>query len=41
MRDRLWIILYDAYGTNQMEAQLLVETFVMGVCIGTIEPYLD
>ena len=38
MRDRLWLVSYDECGTNQWEPQLLVTTFVKGLCRGTI-PY--
>ena len=31
----------DAYGTNHIEAELLVVTFVKGLCRGTISLYLD
>ena len=41
MRDCLWLVPYDACGTNQIEAQLLVATFVKGLCRGTISQYLD
>ena len=41
MRDRQWLVPYDACGTNQLEAQLLAATFVKGLCRGTISLYLD
>ena len=41
MRDRLLLVPYDPSGTNQIEAQLFVATFVKGLCRGTISLYLD
>ena len=39
MRDRLLLVPYDACGTNQIEAKLLVATFVK--YRGTISQYLN
>ena len=38
MRDRQWLVPYDACGTNQLEAQLLVATFSRD-CV--VEQYHD
>ena len=40
MRDWLWLVPYDACGTNQLEYQLLITTFVKGLCRVTISLYL-
>ena len=41
MRDRLYIGSFYASGTNQIEAQVLVATFVNGLCRGTVSQYSD
>ena len=40
MRDHMWLVSYDTFETNQLEAQLLVATFVRGLCSGTISLYI-
>ena len=39
--ERPWLVPFDFYGTNQLEAQLLVSTSVKELCRCTISRYLD